>query len=456
MPYYNKTMESYGSRLQYEEDIERRAGLPPGFRVATRRLEFHPAELPGEKLFPMDLTLIELTRPSSAAAGLFTRNAFPGAPVLLCRERITSGTVRGILVNNKVANVCAPGGLADARRVTEALARLTGGSADEWLYASTGVIGWKIPADAIIENLPPLREAAQSESLLPAARSIMTTDRYPKLHSASVGNARIVGIAKGAGMIEPDLATMLSFILTDADLPRELLQRALAEVVDDSFNAISVDGDQSTSDMSLLLSSRQSDKVDFREFVAALREVTAKLARDIVRNGEGTAHVIEVRVSGADNDKQAKRLAKGIINSPLVKTAIYGNDPNLGRLVAALGAAAGAMEISLDPGKLVIRIDTRVVFENGEFRLDPETETELAAYLKKNSFDPEQKGYPEHDGQVVIGIDLQGGDEQYDGGRFCAWEATFRTSIFAKTPNTAAEYHKKYNKDRRWRASRNG
>ena len=414
-------MERYGTKLQYEKDLEGRAALPEGFRIATRRFEFHPAELPGEKLFPMDLTLIELSRPSSAVAGLFTRNAFPGVPVLLCRERIASGTVRGILVNNKVANVCAPGGLADARRVTAALAGLSGGGADEWLYASTGVIGWKIPADAIIENLPRLREAAQSESLLPAARSIMTTDRYPKLHSASVGNTRIVGIAKGAGMIEPDMATMLSFILTDADLPRELLQGALAEVVGDSFNAISVDGDQSTSDMSLLLSSRRAGEVDYGEFVAALREVTGKLARDIVRNGEGTGHVIQVRVSGAGNDQQAKHLAKGIINSPLVKTAIYGNDPNLGRLVAALGAAAGAMEISLDPMKLVIRIDTRVVFENGEFRLDPVTETELAAYLKKNSFDPEQKGYPEHDGQVVIGIDLQGGDERRNSGSFCAW-----------------------------------
>ena len=409
-------MESYSSAAEYEKDLEGRGALPRGFRTSSRRFQFHPVELPGDRLYPMDLTLIELPDGTDAAAGIFTRNAFPGAPVILCRERIGSTAIRGILVNNKVANVCVSGGLEDAKRVTAELARRTGTDGEQWLYASTGVIGWKIPADPIAAELPGLLAGLQDETALPAARGIMTTDRYPKLRSANIGRARIVGIAKGAGMIEPDMATMLSFILTDADLPRAELQRALSEAADDSFNAISVDGDQSTSDMALLLSSRMAGKVEYDAFLSALRQVCGDLARDIVRNGEGTSHLIEVRVSGAASNAEAKTLAKGVVNSPLVKTAVYGNDPNLGRIVAALGDTAGSGNIRIRQEALDIRMGERSIFSRGGFTLSPEAESELSAYMRKNSFSSEQKGFPEHDGRVVIEIDLNSGS-----GSFRVW-----------------------------------
>jgi glutamate N-acetyltransferase / amino-acid N-acetyltransferase len=416
LPYYNSLMEKYSSASEYEKDLEGRGALPRGFRTSSRRFQFHPAELPGDLLYPMDLTLIELPDGTDAAAGIFTRNAFPGAPVILCRERIDGTGIRGILVNNKVANVCVSGGLADAKRVTSELARLTETGGQQWLYASTGVIGWKIPADGIAAELPGLLSGLQGVTALPAARGIMTTDRYPKLRSADIGGARIVGIAKGAGMIEPDMATMLTFILTDVDLPRDQLQRALVEAARDSFNAISVDGDQSTSDMALLLSSRRGEKVEYDAFLTALRQVCGDLARDIVRNGEGTSHLIEVRVRGASSDGEAKTLAKGVVNSPLVKTAVYGNDPNLGRIVSSLGDTAGSCNIEIRPEALSIRMGTRTIFSGGEFSLPPEAESELSAYMSENSFSSRQKGFPEHDGRVVIEIDLNSGN-----GSFRVW-----------------------------------
>ncbi len=409
LPYYKSLMAVYESTAEYEKDLAAQSLLPEGFRVSTGRLEFHPAELPGEKLFPMNITLIEIPDGTDSFAGVFTRNAFPGAPVLLCRERINGPVLRGVLVNNKVANVCAPGGLESAKRVTGSLAEYAGGKGDEYLYASTGVIGWRIPEREICSSLPAVVASLQSETALPAAKSIMTTDRFAKLRSVEVDGVRIVGIAKGAGMIEPNMATMLAFILTDADLDRNELSTALKSSVQDSFNAISVDSDQSTSDMAVLLTSRKSGRPDTDAFTAALKELCRLLAGDIVRNGEGTSHVIEISVAGARSDEEARGIAKAIVNSPLVKTAIYGNDPNLGRLVAALGDYAGNHGIPLEPSKLHIRFGGFDVFAGGEFNLSPEKETAISDLLLAKSFSAELKGYPEHYETVSIEINLNMG-----------------------------------------------
>ncbi len=409
LPYYKSLMAVYESTAEYEKDLAAQSLLPEGFRVSTGRLEFHPAELPGDKLFPMNTTLIEVTGGTDSFAGVFTRNAFPGAPVLLCRERIGGHLLRGVLVNNKVANVCAPGGLESAKRVTDVLAEHAGGRGSEYLYASTGVIGWRIPETEISASLEPLVKNLQSETVLPAAKSIMTTDRFAKVRSVEVDGVRIVGIAKGAGMIEPNMATMLAFILTDADLDRTELKSALKIAVEDSFNAISVDSDQSTSDMAIILSSRKSGRPDADAFAAALKELCRLLAGDIVRNGEGTSHVIELSVSGAPSRDAARGIAKAIVNSPLVKTAIYGNDPNLGRLVAALGDYAGNHGIVLDPASLHIRFGGYDVFAAGEFNLSPEKETAISDLLLAKSFSPELKGYPEHYETVSIEINLNKG-----------------------------------------------
>jgi len=409
-------MAAYKSIVDYEDVLKTRSVLPRGFRTGSVALTFHPRELPGHKLYPMNLSLIAIEDGNGLAAGVFTRNAFPGAPVLLCRERIDGNSIRGILVNNKVANVCAPGGFDDACSITAGLAEAAGGNPDDWLYASTGVIGWKLPVPDIRASLSELAGSLQSDSALPVAKGIMTTDRFPKVRSARAGETTVVGIAKGAGMIEPNMATMLAFIMTDADLSREDMSRALGEVVEDSFNAVSVDGDQSTSDMCILLSSRRAASPSYSDFVEALRQVCTALAGDIVRNGEGSSHVIEVAVSGARSRLEARGFAKAVVNSPLVKTAVFGNDPNIGRIVSSLGDYAGNNGITLDGKALSIRLGGELIFSEGEFRISPELETKLSAYLEKKSFSPGLKGYPEHDETVLIEIDLQSGT-----GSFRVW-----------------------------------
>ncbi len=357
----------------------------------------------------MQLSLIELDRPGTAA-GVFTRNAVTGAPVQLCRGRVGRNKIRGVLVNNKVANVCAPGGLESARRIASRLAELSGDEDESWLYASTGVIGWRIPEGEISAGLPELRDGLTDQKAVEFARGIMTTDRYPKIRTIEVGGARITGIVKGAGMIEPNMATMLAFLLTDADLPAAVLQRSLDTAVQDSFNALSVDGDQSTSDMALLLSSGEAGAVDAELFTEALTQLTMELARDLVRNGEGTAHVMQIKVEGARTKAEARGFGKAVANSPLVKTAVYGNDPNVGRILSAIGDYAGNSGIPLNLDRLKLSLGGHQVFSSGEFRLDPSLERRLSDYLQDCSFSSEQKGFPEHDEMVEIGIDLSDGD----------------------------------------------
>lgn len=396
----------YKSVEEYWSDLEKRSALPRGFRTATVDLTFRPVERPVPQPLPMRLNLLLLDEPTAAFAGVFTRNAFPGAPVVLGRQMLEEPLTRGVLINNKIANVGGPRALEDAKALQAAAAAQTGCPSGQLFVASTGIIGWSLPVADMKKALPALAPALQSSSALPLARGIMTTDSYPKVRSRSLFGGRITAVAKGAGMIEPNLATMLVYIMTDLEVSRDALRDLLPQVVAQSFNAISIDSDQSTSDMALIFSSQLVACPDPSAFEKALAEVCTELAQDIVRNGEGTAHVIEVRVSGAPDEASARLAAKAVANSPLVKTAVFGNDPNVGRVLASVGDAFGNAGIALDSRTLRLKIAGVTVYEAGAFRLTPEVERQLSdAYLAASQ--PEKKdGYPRHEENVVLSLDL--------------------------------------------------
>jgi glutamate N-acetyltransferase/amino-acid N-acetyltransferase len=266
--------------------------------------------------------------------------------------------------------------------------------------------------------IPLAAAALQRESVLPAAEAIMTTDLYPKVRRVSLpGGATIVGIAKGAGMVEPNMATMLVYLLTDAAVARAELRAALSEAVESTFNCISVDSDTSTSDTVALLASGEAGPVDAGAFRAGMRALCGALAHDVVRNGEGVRHVLRVRVSGAPDAASARQLGKAIVNSPLFKTAVAGNDPNVGRLIAALGKEAGARSIALDPSKARLTMGGQLIVEGGLFKLDREKEAALTGHLIDSEIYPQRPApdgitfkppidYPPHERCTEIEVDL--------------------------------------------------
>ncbi len=409
------TSLEFASREAHRAWLESQAVLPEGFRVGTASLEFVPVEVP--KPARMRLTLLALDRLTPAFAAKFTRNAFPGAPVVVGRRRLDGPALAAVVVNNKISNVCAPGGVEAAERISAEAARLVGCAPDEVLPSSTGVIGWQLPVDAMLAALPTAAASLRGGSVLPAAEAITTTDLYPKVRRAQVGEGSVVGIAKGAGMIEPNLATMLVYLLTDLDVPRAALRAALDEAVEASFNCISVDSDTSTSDSVVLLSSGRRPAPAAGAFVAGLARVCADLAEDVVRNGEGVHHVIRVAVSGARSFEEARGLGKAVVNSPLLKAAVNGNDPNVGRLLCAAGKHAGALGIPLDPARVTMRVGGEVVLVGGAMRLDPEKEQRLVAHMRSAELyasAPPADGitfrppldYPPHERRVEIALDL--------------------------------------------------
>jgi glutamate N-acetyltransferase/amino-acid N-acetyltransferase len=402
-------MESYTRESDYLEALEARSGLPEGFQSATTTIRFFPAERNLDTPLSMNLSLILLERETESFGAVFTSNRFAGAPVLIGRNRIQERATRGVLINNKISNVCSPGAGENAEKLLSGLGTLLGVSGRSFFTASTGIIGWRLPLREMEEALPSLVKGVGPGSILPVARAIMTTDSFPKVRKAAVGRGSIVGIAKGAGMIEPNLATLLCFICTDVEVEREKLREDLAWCVQRSLNRISVDGDQSTSDMALLFSSGRRGKADPVVFRRALLSVLTALSEDIVRNAEGAGHVMRVRVVGAADQMIAAGAAKAVVNSPLVKTAVFGNDPNVGRIVSALGDYFGNNGISLDTAAVVIRMGGIDIFSNGAFRLDSGKEEALSSYLRQAGFDPAIKGYPRHDRIVEIEILLNGG-----------------------------------------------
>jgi len=408
------TANVFSSRPVHRAWLATQARLPAGYRVGTARFAFTPHEVP--KPAEMTLTLIALDRPSPDFAAVFTRNAFPGAPVIIGRRRLLEPALGAILVNNKISNVCAPGGVEAAEQLCADLARRLGQKPAEILPCSTGVIGWRLPVAEMQAALPRAVAALSDASVLPAAEGIVTTDRYPKVRSASVGGGRIVGIAKGAGMIEPNLATMLVYLLTDLQVPRDPLRAMLTRAVGTSFNCISVDSDTSTSDTVVAVSSGRVPCPDPAAFEAALTTVCRDLAEDVVRNGEGVHHVMRVQVTHAPGAGLARALGKAIVNAPLFKCAVAGNDPNVGRLVQAIGKHVGANEPGLDLSKLRVCLGGIEIFAGGAFQLDAAREEALVAHLKKAELyasAPPKDGvftppvdFPAHERCVEIEVDF--------------------------------------------------
>ncbi|MBL4823738.1 MAG: bifunctional glutamate N-acetyltransferase/amino-acid acetyltransferase ArgJ [SAR324 cluster bacterium] len=275
-----------------------------------------------------------------SAAGVFTRNNLPGAPVIVGRENIKNGQLQAIVVNSKTANVATGNaGIEDAKNMCRWTGEALGIISELVLPSSTGVIGQRLPIEKIREGCKMIPEQLGSspEYIEKFARAIMTTDSHPKWNSTAIGNSTLLGVAKGAGMIEPNMATMLSFFVTDAQLSSEQLQPMLRRVVDQSFNRISIDSDTSTSDTVIILANGLAGPVDAEQFEKSFTNRGIQLAKEIARDGEGATKLIELTVSGAESQQMALRIAKSIINSPLVKTAIHGADPNWGRFVMAVG-----------------------------------------------------------------------------------------------------------------------
>jgi glutamate N-acetyltransferase/amino-acid N-acetyltransferase len=298
-----------------------------------------------------DLVMLELP-PKTTAAGVFTSNKCPGAPVDWCRAALKGGRARVVVVNAGNANVfTGAAGRAACAATAEAAAALAGCKPKEVFVASTGVIGEVLPHERLIAALPALQETLRADGWADAARGIMTTDTFPKAatRTARIGDAavRITGIAKGSGMIAPDMATMLCFVATDAKIPAEALHRLLKRSVDQSFNCTTVDSDTSTSDTVLLFATGQAEHPRvpaeggklLRDFARALDEVLLDLALMVVRDGEGARKLVRIDVTGAVTARSAKRVALSVANSPLVKTAIAGEDANWGRIVMAVGKA---------------------------------------------------------------------------------------------------------------------
>jgi glutamate N-acetyltransferase/amino-acid N-acetyltransferase len=306
----------------------------------------------------LDLALVMSPTPCRAAA-VFTQNAFPAAPVLYDRQLLAFRPegIHGVVINAGCANACTGlVGNANARLMAEAAERALGAGDHSVFVMSTGVIGVQLPMEKLVDAIPGAVEGLHSDGWTDAATAIMTTDTRPKLATRTVElNGAVVtltGMAKGAGMIHPDMATMLSVIATDANITQPLLQEALAAAVARTFNCISIDGDTSTNDTVLLLSNGVAGHAEitapgpaYAAFVAALTELSLELSQAIVRDGEGVTKFVTVRIEGATDDAAARRAANTIATSPLVKTAFYGSDANWGRLLAAIGRAG----IAIDP-----------------------------------------------------------------------------------------------------------
>jgi len=420
LPAVASTQLSFDSRTAHRIWLAEQAALPRGFRVGTTRFDFVPFEV--SKPAKMTLTLIALERPSPDFGALFTKNAFPGAPIKIGRQRLESAGLGAILVNNKISNVCAPGGVETSERLCREIAGLLGMPETAILPSSTGVIGWRLPEKAMVAALPQLIRQLAPGSVLPAAEGIVTTDLYPKIRRADLGSGSIVGIAKGAGMIEPNLATMLVYILTDIALPRQALREMLARAVDRSFNRMSIDSDTSTSDTVVLVSSGAAPAVDLGDFEQALNQICADLAEDVVRNGEGVRHVIRVTVQRAPNEALARAIGKAVVNAPLFKCAVAGNDPNVGRLVQAVGKYLGAHGAALDLSNTCMRLGGIPIVERGEFFLEPSKEQALVEHLKAAELyasAPTSDGvfappvdYPRHERVVEVEVDLAAGAAQ--------------------------------------------
>jgi glutamate N-acetyltransferase/amino-acid N-acetyltransferase len=369
--------------------------FPLGFSCASRNVGLKP-EAKDLALFVSDV--------DAAAAALFTRNQFPGAPITVGRETIQGGRLRAIVANSKCSNVATGAqGIENARRMAAAAAKEIGSSADRVLVSSTGVIGVQLAIEKIERGVVGMSADLQADPMA-GAEGIMTTDTYPKAISAHVGGATITWVAKGSGMVEPNMATMLAYIFTDAAFDAATLDRMLRHAVNVSFNMLSVDTDTSTSDTCAIMANGLAGVVDEGKFVDALTAGCIRMTEMLARDGEGATHLIRAKVRGAANDGDARRVAKSLVNSPLIKTMVHGADPNVGRMLMAVGKA---FDVKLDRAKTDAWINGHAVVKGGErVAFD---ETAVRAALTKETVDLEVGLGAGDSGATAYGCDLTNG-----------------------------------------------
>ncbi len=339
-----------------------------------------------------DLGLIYSEVPAQVA-GLFTTNKVKAAPVLLDMKRIKGGQCRALIVNSGNANACTGDrGLGDARRISSLMAKRLGIDEESVLVSSTGVIGTPLPFDKIKEGIPELIETLSPEGVMKTVEAIMTTDTFPKVEVATCRikgkQVKLCGMIKGAGMIRPNLATMLSFLVTDAHIKASLLQMMLERAAEVSYHRITVDGETSTNDTVLLLANGRAGHPslnrmdrDGEKFQSMLSEVCQNLAKSLVRDGEGATKFIEILIQGARDKEDAKQAAYAVAHSPLVKTAFFGQDANWGRILCALGHSGS----QINPNRIDVSFDKVPVVKNG-MGTGLRAEERASQILKKKSF----------------------------------------------------------------------
>lgn len=351
-----------------------------------------------------DIALIYTDAPATAA-GVFTSNIVTAAPVLVCREHLTDPTAQAIIVNSGNANACTGDlGMTNAHRMAAATAEQLNIKPDQVLVASTGVIGQQLPMETIENGIHKAAQALSYEGGEDAAEAIMTTDTFPKSTAVEIEvsgkTVRIGGIAKGAGMIAPNMATMLSFLTTDANINSETLQSALTRVVDNTYNLLTVDTDTSTNDTVLILATGNAENTeivnasgqDYEAFCDGLMFVCTELVKMLARDGEGATKLVEVVIKRAKNRDDAEKAARAVAESPLVKTAVFANDANWGRIMMAIGKSGA----EFDPYQVDVLLGDYPLVKNG---MDSGYDEEKATQLFDN--DP-----------IRITIDLRAGDAE--------------------------------------------
>jgi len=327
--------------------------MPKGFYTCVKNL--------GIKDDTLDFTVIMSSTVANAAA-MFTQSKFCGAPIPIGKENVANGKLQCFVINSKNANVATgEEGIRNVQEIVNLVAHELAIAPENILPSSTGVIGHQLPMDKIRNGIINLKEQLVEGGLEKSAQAIMTTDTYPKCKICKVGNATLVGIAKGSGMIEPNMATMLSYFVTDAEIPATTLQTIFKEAVNHSFNMVSVDTDTSTSDTVAIMANGLAGEVDIKQFTEALNNMSIDLAKEIARDGEGATKLVEVTVNASSSFVQAKKVAKSIVNSPLVKTAIFGKDANWGRIAMAIGKCED--EVELNPENISIYFGETLIYQ---------------------------------------------------------------------------------------------
>lgn len=346
--------------------------MPRGYYTCVKNL--------GIKDETLDFTVILSSKLANAAA-MFTQSRFCGAPISIGKKNVANGKLQCFVINSKNANVATgEEGIKNVKEIVNLVAHELDISPENILPSSTGVIGHQLPMEKIKKGIINLKADLGEGGLEKSAEAIMTTDTYPKFKICKVGNTTLVGIAKGSGMIEPNMATMLSYFITDAEIPSDILQVIFKEAVNKSFNMVSIDTDTSTSDTVAIMANGLAGKVDIDQFKEVLIKMSIDLAKEIARDGEGATKLVEVTVNESSNFSQAKKIAKSIVNSPLVKTAIFGKDPNWGRIAMAIGKCED--EVDLNPENISIYFGETLIYKGKP--IDSDNLTLVQNYLENS------------------------------------------------------------------------